>query len=116
MHLLTTKKGREVELDWGTYAMYLYCEKKGIDLKGFGEQMSSMSFDLGVLIAMLQVGVQAAGKPEPTLKDCCDIIDECGGVLAQDGQLHGFLNYVINRTVLKTSEEDVEEKKSNSAA
>ena len=114
MHILTTHSGKAIQLEWGTYAMFLYCEKKGIDLKGFGEQMASMQFDMGVLISMLQIAVKATGQPEPDIKEACDWIDDCGGMLATTGPLHDFINYVIKRTVLNTSDAETEEKKNQS--
>jgi len=110
MFVLKTGK-REVTLEWGTYAMFLYCEKQKIDLQGFAEQISSLQFSIPIMIAMIQSSVVAAGGVEPDTKEVCEIIDECGGLLAKSGPLHDFANYMINRTVLNTSEEKDTEKK-----
>lgn len=114
MFVLHTLSGKQVQLEWGTYAMFLYCEKQKIDLKGFGEQVANLQFSLPVMIAMVQCAVVAAGQPEPDIKTVCDWIDDCGGLLAQTGPLQDFANYMLKRTVLTTSEPEEQEKKSPS--
>jgi hypothetical protein len=99
-------------MEWGTYAMYLYCEKRGIDLKGFAEEVSNLQFNIPVIVSLLQSAVKATKKPEPEFDEVCLWIDECGGLLAQSGPLHEFANYVISRTVLTTSDPVTQEKKS----
>ena len=116
MFVLTTNTGRQVQMEWGTYAMYLYCEKRGIDLKGFAEEIGNLQFSIPVIVTMLQSAVKATKKPEPEFDEVCEWIDECGGLLAQSGPLHDFANYVITRTVLKTSDPVSEEKKSQPIA
>jgi hypothetical protein len=97
-------------MEWGTYAMYLYCEKRGIDLKGFAEEISSLQFNIPVIVNMLQSAVMATKQPCPEFGEVCEWIDECGGLLAQSGPLHDFANYVIKRTVLNVSGEEEEKK------
>lgn len=113
MFVLTTHTGRTIQMEWGTYAMYLYCEKRGIDLKGFAEEISNLQFNIPVIVSMLQVAVVAAKQPEPEFSEVCTWIDECGGLLASSGPLHEFANYVIKKTVLNTSDEVEVEKKSS---
>lgn len=112
MHVVKTNTGRQIQVEWGTYAMFLFCQDQKIDLQGFANKMASLQFDLGTLIALFQTAVVANGQPKPDVKEVCEWIDECGGVLKQDGPLHDFLNYVIERTVLKTTDKEAEEKKS----
>ena len=112
MHVLTTNTGRAIQTEWGTYAMYLFCKENNIDLKGFADKMATLQFDIDTLISLIQVSVVAAGQPKPELKEVCVWIDECGGLLKQEGPLSDFLNYILERTVLRTTEPETEEKKS----
>lgn len=112
MFTLHTHTGRMVQLDWGTYAMHLYCQSQGIDLKGFAQQIADLQFNIPVMVGLIQAAAKAATNEDISFKDCCDIIDECGGLLASSGPLHDFANYMIGRTVIRTSIEDSEEKKS----
>lgn len=105
MFLLKTNAGREVSLDWGTYAMHIYCEKQGIDLKGFLEQVGTLQFSIGIMIGILSAASIAATGQEPTQKEACEWIDECGGLLATQGPLIDFVNYLVSRTVVKTTED-----------
>lgn len=112
MFILHTHSGKQIQLEWGTYAMHIYCEKQGIDLSGFGEQMSSMQFSIPIMVALIQSAAKAATKEDISFEDVCTIIDDCGGILATSGPLHEFANYMINRTIIKTTDEATEEKKS----
>lgn len=112
MFVLSTHTGKQIQMEWGTYAMHIYCEKRGIDLKGFAEEISNLQFSIPVMVGLLQAAVQAAKQPEPSFCEVCNWIDECGGLLAQSGPLHDFANYIIKRTVVQTSDPGTEEKKS----
>lgn len=110
---MTLKNGRA--LHWGTYAMFLYCEKYGCDLSGLLEQLASLQFNVKIIIQMVQSANEAAGNKEWDAKDIAQWIDENGGVFAKDGELVDFVNYVVKSTVVKQSEPiaaEGEEKKS----
>lgn len=115
MFVLHTHTGRQIQLEWGTYAMHVFCEKRGVDLRGFVDQISSLQFNIPSMVAFIQSAVIAAKGQEPSFEECCDWIDECGGLLAQTGPLQDFANYIIEKTVLKTSDPETIEKKSPSA-
>ena len=112
MFVLNTHIGKQVQLEWGTYAMHLYCTKQGIDLSQFGEQITTLQFNISVMVALIQSAATAATGEELAFKDVCNLIDDCGGILATTGPLHDFANYMISRTVVRTSDEVTEEKKS----
>lgn len=115
MFILRTHTGKEIQLGWGTYAMYLFCEKQKTDLRGFSEQIAQLQFSIPVMVALLQSAVLAAKGKEPSTEEVCDLIDECGGILATSGPLIDFAAYIVDKTVVKTSENEVvEEKKSPS--
>lgn len=116
MHVITTNTGRQIQIDWNTKAIFLFCKKEGINLSGFAEKMASLQFDLETLISLIQVSVVVTGQPEPDIDSVCQIIDECGGIFASEGPLADFLNYLLNRTILKTTNEETEEKKSQSTS
>jgi hypothetical protein len=110
---MTLKNGRA--LHWGTYAMFLYCEKNGCDLSGLLDQLASLQFNVKIIIQMIQAANEAAENEEWKPKDIAQWIDENGGVFAKDGELVDFVNYVVKSTVVKQSdpiEAEGEEKKS----
>jgi len=92
--------------------MHLYCEKQGIDLRGFTEQIANLQFSIPVMVAMIQSAAMAATKQEPSFEEVCEWIDDCGGLLAVSGPLHDFANYMISRTIVRVSDNESEEKKS----
>jgi hypothetical protein len=90
-------------LRWGTYAMYLFCERNNCDLEGLLELLSSMKFNLKTLSQMIQVAYYAANKTEWELESVFDWIDENGGVFAKEGELIEFANYVVKATIVNQS-------------
>lgn len=107
------KNGRA--LRWGTFAMYIFCERNNCDLEGLLKQMSSIQFDLKTLASMIQAAHFAANKTEWELESIFEWVDEQGGIFAKQGELIDFANYVVNMTIVKQSEPiaiEGEEKKS----
>ena len=112
MFVLNTHTGKQVQLEWGTYAMHLYCQSQGIDLKGFAEQVANMQFNIPVMVGLIQSAAKAATKEEMSFEDACNLIDDCGGLLSSSGPLHDFANYMNSRSIVRTTDVEGEEKKS----
>lgn len=95
--------------------MSLYCEKAKVDLSGLFEELSKLQYSIPVLVTMLQSASEAATGVVPEFKEVCEWIDDCGGMLAKEGPLVDFVNYVVKNTVVNVSQEE-EEKKSEQNA
>lgn len=105
---MTLRNGNK--LSWGTYAMFLYCEKNNCDLSGLLDQLVNLQVNLKTVIAMVQAAYSAAndGK-ELSAQSVAMWIDSCGGIFAEDGELIDFINYVVKNTVVKESQPITEE-------
>lgn len=102
-------------LRWGTFAMYVYCERNNCDLEGLLGQLSSMQFNIKTLGLMIQAAHYAANKTEWELEDIFNWVDDNGGIFAKEGELIDFANYIVKNTVVSQSEPIViesDEKKS----
>lgn len=110
MHIITTHTGKQIQTKWGTLAQFYYTELRKTDLKGFFEDMASMALKIEVVATLIQAGTKYAGHGV-SFEEACEIIDDCGGMLAKDGPLHDYVNYVIGKTTVNVTTEE-EEKKS----
>lgn len=91
-------------LRWGTYAMFLYCEKNNCDLSGLLDQLVNLQVNIKTVIKMVQAAYSAVNDGELSTLQVADWIDECGGIFAQDGELIDFINHVVKNTVVKESQ------------
>lgn len=109
---MTLKNGWK--LQWGTYAMFLYCEKNNCDLSGLLEQLANLQVNIKTVILMVQAAYSAENESELSSQEVAKWIDSCGGIFAQEGELIDFINHVVKNTVVKESQpiEGEEEKKS----
>jgi hypothetical protein len=96
------KNGKE--LKWGTFAMYVYCERNNCDLEGLLGQLGSMQFNLKTFVQLIQASYYAANKTEWALESIFEWVDENGGVFAKEGELIDFANYVVKNTIIKQSD------------
>lgn len=115
MFVLHTHTGKQIQLKWGTYSMSLYCERAKTDLSGLFDELSKLQYSIPVLVNMIQSSSEAATGFVPEYKEVCEWIDDCGGMLAKNGPLVDFVNYVVKNTIVNVSQEE-EEKKSEQNA
>lgn len=114
MFVLSTHTGKQIQLLWDYYSILLYCRSHNIDLVGFGEHLSRLNTDLSVLTGFIQSAAYSATDKEPTEREVAGWIMESGGINAMNqGPLYKFVNYVIEQSIVKTSEEVTTEKKSS---
>ena len=81
------------------------CELAGEDgkplpLQDFFDSLLGSSYDFRKIAIFLQAAAESAnrGPVEYTEHDYGDWLDECGGILATEGQIIDFFNYVIKAT------------------
>jgi hypothetical protein len=98
-------KNKTIPLKWGTWAMRRACELAGtpgnpLPLEEFFSSLLGASFDFRKIAIFLQAAAESAnrGTVEYTDHDFGDWLDECGGILATEGQIVDFFNYVIKAT------------------
>ena len=98
-------QNKTIPLKWGTWAMRRACELAGEDgkplpLQDFFDSLLGSSYDFRKIAIFLQAAAESAnrGPVEYTEHDYGDWLDECGGILAQEGQIIDFFNYVIKAT------------------
>ena len=98
-------QNKTISLKWGTWAMRRACELAGEDgkplpLQDFFDSLLGSSYDFRKIAIFLQSAAESAnrGPVEYTEHDYGDWLDECGGILAQEGQIIDFFNYVIKAT------------------
>ncbi len=101
---------QDINLKWGTRAMKLFCEARGVELDGFFDILQGMAQDIeltavnieksfNLLADMIKAGYQSANKKAADDDDVCDWIDACGGITkVNEGALVGYVNYVISMT------------------
>lgn len=107
---------KTIQLKWGTWAMREFCELKGISLDKYFELLGNSQTDLDLIVKLVYVGYKSAcisnkQELEYTEVDVCDWIDEVGSIFASEGQLIGFIKYIVASTVTSIQSKPVEEKK-----
>ena len=117
-----------VPLKWGTWAMRRACELAGtketpLPLEDFFGSLLGSAYDFRKIAIFLQAAAECAvrGPVEYTEFDFGDWVDECGGILAKDGPMIDFFQYVVNTTVNTVTplpgeqnvEQTIDEKKNN---
>ena len=107
---------KTILLNWGTLAMRLFTTKNNTDISGYFELMGKAGTDINTLVSLVHCGYEAAciknNQPiEYTENDVCDWIDEIGGVFKTEGQLVNFIKFIIDKTILNTTNEVKEEEK-----
>lgn len=108
---------REVKLEWGTYAMFLFCEANGengkpLPLSGLLDIYDSNTFSLKHVITMVQAAYKSANDLELSTKEAAQMIDEGGGLSNNDSQILAFIKYMNKNSQPDITEEDKGEKKS----
>lgn len=112
---------KTIQLKWGTWAMYKYCEKYNIQLDQFFEILSNTKYNLSIVVDFFYIGYTSAcmlNKSEIKFDetDACEWIDEVGGLFATDGQIVDYFNYILKNTqVLISGVKKDEKKKPNKA-
>ena len=117
-------QNKTIPLKWGTWSMRRACELAGengkpLPLDEFFNSLLGASFDFKKISIFLQAAAESAnrGAVEYTEHDFGDWLDECGGILATEGQIVDFFNYVIKATtnnVTPLPGDNKDEKKSES--
>ena len=92
------------KLQWGTYAMFLYCEKNKCDLSGLLDQLVNLQVNIRTVILMVQAAYSAENDGELSTQEVAKWIDSCGGIFSQEGELVDFVNHVVKNTVVKESQ------------
>ena len=98
-------QNKTIPLKWGTWAMRRACELAGtpgnpLPLEEFFTSLLGASFDFKKISIFLQAAAESAnrGPVDYTEHDYGEWLDECGGILATDGPIVDFFNYVIKAT------------------
>ena len=107
-----------VQLKWGTYAMKLFSQKRGIEgtLASIFKDLANMSQDLDVAVCVFQAASEAATKYVPEYEEVCEWIDDCGGLLAKTGPIFEFGSYLMSTMGVDVETPEEEEKKSEQNA
>lgn len=105
-----------VKLEWGTFSMKRFCDIKNKDISGFIEWLVNGKYSVDDVITVIRAAVEHGSKGLRIVDDftVSEWIDECGGVLASEGQIVDFFKYIIEKTVHQATAikgEDTGEKK-----
>lgn len=96
-----------INLKWGTRAMKILCDRMGIEIDGFLDVLAEIAAGKATVQQMftlvenfLHAGYQYANNGEQVDENTvCEWIDKCGGMTKiNQGQLVGYINYVISLT------------------
>jgi hypothetical protein len=112
MHLLKDKQTK-----WGLWSMRKCAQKRGLTVDQFFQDIAKLAegnevtvdYLLGLVADMIWAAhLHATGK-ELTEQEVFDLIDECGGIAAVNGEeLNGFLNYVAGTMANGATKEEGE--------
>jgi hypothetical protein len=98
-----------VELRWGTYAMKLFTDYRGITFSEFITFLSNYSsgiYKVSDIILFIRCGAEYAAGGNLVLKDIeiAEWIDEVGGPMAHRDQLQKYFEYICENTLVKVTE------------
>jgi hypothetical protein len=111
-------KDKTIPLNWGTWSMHEFTKEKNLTIQEFFQVLSNSQIDLGNIVSFIFIGYKHAAlvnkvELEYTEFDVYEWLDEMGGMLDVNGQVMGYMKYIISSTtaVVSKKETTVEKKK-----